>query len=535
MKKAQVILAGLLLVSLVFIYQTLGQESRVSANNTADPGTNVLYIPLDNRPVNYQNALELARLAGFNPVFPTQEQLAGNGELNTWLTGQIPHYGAAVLSLDMLLYGGLVDSRKHNLTMDEIAKRVNLIKSIKKDDHLVYAFISIMRAPMANTPHTMPDYYNTYGAKIFKYGQLMDKDRLGIIEPAEAKRLSELTSEIPGEYLKDFTARRDKNYQATVQVLKLVQQGYIDRLVISKDDTAPYGFTRMEAERLTRLVQRYNIAGKVEFLAGTDECGQLLLAAMANKLGAGVGDRALRVYVDYACRELAGDIPLYEDVPLQENILLHIKAIGAELTALPGKADLVLAVHNGPGSGEPQQQDAYEVTEARQQFIERIKNYNARGTSVAIADVNRPNMADAGFMQTLNTHYDLSQLAGYSGWNTAGNSVGLALSQGIIATGHTGAGDPGFAEKQRDIILKCLLEDWGYQAITRPVIREKVPVEQQTLMTDPQLEQQTTAEIARMLNDFADRNLREDFGNVEVTEVNLPWHRLFDIDFEVQT
>lgn len=535
MVKVRVILAGLLLISLVFTYQTLGQESRVSANNTADPGTNVLYIPLDNRPVNYQNAIELARLAGFNPVFPTQEQLTGNSKLSNWLAGQTHHQGAAVLSLDALLYGSLVESRKHNLAMDELANRVNLIKNIKNDDHLVYAFISVMRAPMANTPHTMPDYYNTYGAKIFKYGALMDKDRLGVIEPSEAKRLGELTNEIPEEYLKDFTTRRDKNYQATVQVLKLVQQGYIDRLVISKDDTAPYGFTRMEAEGLAKLVQQYNITGKVEFLAGTDECGQLLLAAMANKLGEGVGDRAPRVYVDYAYPALAGDIPLYEDIPLEQNILLHIKAIGAELTALPGKADLVLAVHNGPGPGGPQQQDAYEVTEARQQFIERIKNYNARGTPVAIADVNRPNMADAGFMQILNTHYDLSQLAGYSGWNTAGNSVGLALSQGIIATGHTGAGAPGFAEKQRDIILKCLLEDWGYQAITRPAIREKVPVEQQTLMADPQLEQQTTAEIAKMLNEFAERNLWGDFGNVEVKEVNLPWHRLFDIDFEVQT
>lgn len=535
MKKVWVILAGLLLVSLVFTHQTLGQESRVSANNAADTGTNVLYIPLDNRPVNYQNAIELARLAGFNPVSPPQEQLAGNGELSNWLAGEINHHGAAVLSLDALLYGGLVDSRKHNLTMDELTNRVNLIKSIKKDDHLVYAFISVMRAPMANTPHTMPDYYNTYGAKIFKYGQLMDKDRLGVINPAEAKRLSELTNEIPGEYLKDFTARRDKNYQATVQVLKLVQQGYIDRLLISKDDTAPYGFTRMEAEKLAKLVQQYNIAGKVEFLAGTDECGQLLLAAMANKLGAGVGDRALRVYVDYACPELAGDIPLYEDVPLQENILLHIKAIGAESTALTGEADLVLAVHNGPGPGDPQQHEAHEIIQAKQQFIERIKNYTTQGIPVAIADVNLPNLADAGFMQTLNTQYDLSQLAGYSGWNTAGNSVGLALSQGIIAAGSRDAGDPGFAEKQRDIILKCLLEDWGYQAVTRPVVKGKVPVEQQTLITDPQLEQQTTAEIAKMLNEFAERNLREDFGNVEVTEVNLPWHRLFDIDFEVQT
>jgi len=475
--------------------------------------TPVLYIPLDDRPVNYNNALALGDLAELNLACPSQAQLADNNKLNNWLTEKAPRNRAAVVSLDMLLYGGLVESRKHDLDMNELTNRVNAVKDIKNKDNPVYAFISVMRAPRANTPHTMPDYYAKYGVQIYKYGELLDKKGLGIIKPAEMQKLSELTKAIPGEYLKDFTDRRDKNYQATVQVLKLVQQGAIDRLIISKDDTAPYGFTRMEAERLAKLVQEYKITDKVQFLTGTDECSQVLLAAMANKLDG----RAPRVYMDYAYPSLAGNIPLYEDVPLQQNVTLHIKAIGATLVTQPDGADLILAVNNGPGKAET-------PSKARQDFIERIKSYTAKEIPVTIADVNYPNMADAAFLETLNKNYDLSQLAGYSGWNTAGNSVGIALSQGLISTGHSG---------QRSIILKSLIEDWGYQAVVRPVVKEKVPVEQQTLITDRKLEQQTTVEITKKLNDFALRNLREDFGKVEVTKVNLPWHRLFDIDFEV--
>jgi len=475
--------------------------------------TAVLYIPLDDRPVNYNNALALGNLTELNLACPSQAQLADNNKLNSWLTEKAPRNRAAVVSLDMLLYGGLVESRKHDLNMNELTNRVNAVKGIKNKDNSVYAFISVMRAPMANTPYTMPDYYAKYGAQIYKYGELLDKKGLGIIKPAEVQKLSELTKAIPGEYLKDFTARRDKNYQATVQVLKLVQQGNIDRLIISKDDTAPYGFTRMEAERLAKLVQQYKITDKVQFITGTDECGQVLLAAMANKLG----DRVPRVYVDYAYPSLAGNIPLYEDVPLQQNVTLHIKATGSTLATQPGGADLILAINNGPGKADT-------PSKARQDFVERIKNYSAKGTPVAIADVNYPNMADAAFLETLNKNYNLSQLAGYSGWNTAGNSVGLALSQGIISTGHP---------VQRSIVIKSLIEDWGYQAVVRPVVKEKVPAEQQTLITDRKLEEQTTAEIANQLNNFALRSLREDFGKVEVKKVNLPWHRLFDIDFEV--
>jgi len=506
LKRPWIIIVALILISLsaAFMYKS---------SSSGDSGPAVLYIPLDNRPVNYQNALALGELAGFNLACPAQEQLANHSQLNNWLAEEADRQQATVTSLDMLLYGGLVESRKHDLAMPELANRVNAIKTLKNGDKPVYAFISVMRAPMANTPHTMPDYYAKHGVQIYKYGELLDKKNLDIIKPAEVQKLSELTKAIPEAYLKDFTVRRDKNYQATEQVLKLVQQDYIDRLVISKDDTAPYGFTRRETERLDKLVQQYQIADKVQFITGTDECGQVLLAALANQLDGRVDDKAPQVYVDYAHPSLAGNIPLYEDVPLQQNVKLHIEATGAATAAQPNGADLILAVHNGPGQG--------------QDFIERINQYTAQGIPVTIADVNYPNMADTAFMATLNKSCDLSQLAGYSGWNTAGNSIGLALSQGLLSTTH-----PGHPE-QRDVLLKSLLEDWGYQAVVRPVIKEKVPVEQQTLLTDRELEEQITADITKRLNAFAQRNLREDFGDVEVTEVNLPWHRLFDVDFGV--
>ena len=55
----------------------------------------------------------------------------------------------AVLSLDTLLYGGLLPSRMHNESQEEILKRFELLKEIKQanDKIKIYAFQCIMRCP----------------------------------------------------------------------------------------------------------------------------------------------------------------------------------------------------------------------------------------------------------------------------------------------------------------------------------------------------------------------------------------------------
>lgn len=518
--------SGKALLRLTLLITAFALLAACTYSYSSEPGGHILYIPLDDRPVNYANAVELVGISGLQVKYPPVEQLKNEQELWGWIKTNSGGAAAAVISVDMLAYGGLVESRKHQLDLDELHARLNVIKELEISGP-VLAFVSIMRTPAANTQHTMPGYYSVYGAHIYKYGMLRDKINSGVGEPGDKEHLDRLIETIPGEYIEDFTARRDKNHRVTSEVLQLARQGFIDYLVVSSDDTSPYGFSRVEKQQLVDLAQRYGAADKVAFFPGTDECGMLLLAAAVNKLNS----RNPTVFVDYAEPPGAGTVQLYEDIPLDENVRRHILAAGAAPANSAAEADLVLAVNN---KGSEADEAAKPGASTHSDFVQRIKQYIDAGKPVTIADAKYPNGADPDFMRELNKAVYLPSLAGYSGWNTAGNSTGIALSQGLMYGPLVSSGLSGPDEKHRLVLLTRLVEDWGYQAEVRPEIKESVPPGQQQLFTDRELESEVTGTIEEGLNTFAGAHLA-DFGAVKVTGVKLPWHRLFDIELTVET
>lgn len=496
----------------------------------ASGGKRILYVPLDDRPVNYGNVIDLVALSGYELVYPGEERLASYQELKHWLKNNTPGTKAAVVSLDMLAYGGLVESRKHQYTADELYSRLSLIKEL--DVHgPVWAFVSIMRTPAANTQHTMPDYFAEYGAHIHKYGVLRDKLDSGAGEPGEKEHWDRLAQTIPAAYLEDFMHRRDTNHRVTCEILKLVQQGFINYLVISSDDTSPYGYSRMEKEKLITLAHRYGISDKVVFFPGTDECGMLLLAAAANH----INGKNTKVFVDYGQPKGANPVQPYEDIPLDENVRRHIIAAGAVPVESAVEAGLVLAVHNKAGVEEQVAQAEEDLNggdNTAPTLAMRIKDYIEAGKPVTVADVMYANGGDPVFLGELDEAIDLSRLAGYAGWNTAGNTIGMALGLGLMHNLDQGK-DMHFAEKHRDALLTRLVEDWGYQAVVRPEVKEQVPAEQRQLINNQALEDAVARSIEEKLNTFTGEHLT-DFGSVQVRDVKLPWHRLFDIEFTLK-
>ncbi len=502
-------------LAILFIYTSL--------TGRADDNKKILYMPLDDRPVNYSQITSFYNFPGIELVYPAPGELGAPGELARWLEKSAAETKAAVISIDMLVYGGLVASRQHHGDEALFAR----LETLKKAgiNQPVYAFVSVMRTPAENTPLTMPDYYEKYGALIHKYGVLRDKIESGLAEPGDIQKLQKLRELIPQEHLKDFISRREINHRVTMRALDLVQQGYIDFLIICKDDTAPYGFTRIEAGKLESKVRALGIEDKVLFLTGTDECGALLLAAATceiNRYRPGV-------YVDYAYPDGASMIYPYEDVPLSENIARHIEAAGASLTLDAGESDLVLAVNNLP----PKENTGAEAGQGYVGLAQRIKKYMEEGKPVAVADIKHPNGGDPAFLEALNPRVNLSTLAGYAGWNTAGNSIGLALAQGLNYNALAANNNREFLKKHRELLLTRLIEDWGYQAVVRPGMKTVVPADQWVLFTNRGLENKVTSQIEARLNDFASSNLAEDFGPVKITNVTLPWHRVFDVQFEI--
>jgi hypothetical protein len=195
----------------------------------------------------------------------------------------------------------------------------------------------------------------------------------------------------------------------------------------------------------------------------------------------------------------------------------------------PENADLALVV-SAPREATSDNQDNI-ITNDTAQIVQGLID---RDLPVAVADVARANGADLALMEELNIMGLLPGLAGYAGWNTAGNSIGTALAQGSIYAGLLELGL--LDEKQQQLHERCLLtryvDDWGYQAVVRAELM-KIHDLTTTTPLDPALEQQLAKEAGRMLKGFAAQNLEPSFGKVVPVEgVTFPWLRLFEVEFK---
>lgn len=88
----------------------------------------ILYVPQDNRPVDFAYTVGTAQDAGYTVITPPEKILSGAqfqgspDKLAEWVANNAGQADAMVLSVDSLVYGGLVDSRKHNLSMDTLVQ-----------------------------------------------------------------------------------------------------------------------------------------------------------------------------------------------------------------------------------------------------------------------------------------------------------------------------------------------------------------------------------------------------------------------------
>jgi hypothetical protein len=101
----------------------------------------ILYVPQDNRPVDFAYTVSTAEDAGYTVITPPDRYLSGSNfqgspdKLMEWVEENAGKADAMVLSVDSLVYGGLVDSRKHNLSMDTLLARLEKVENAaQKED-----------------------------------------------------------------------------------------------------------------------------------------------------------------------------------------------------------------------------------------------------------------------------------------------------------------------------------------------------------------------------------------------------------------
>lgn len=421
----------------------------------------ILLIPLDDRPPTLQFPVRMGEIGDAEIVTPPRQILgrfteAGKpDEIIKWLKTQNPKsFDAAIISIDMLAYGGLVASRVHGDTDAEHARaRIEILREIKKRHPKmpVYAQSVIMRLAPTGTGAN-----ESYRQKLADWAEVSP-----YTDTESKKRTTQLEKEIPTAALVDYRRARQRNLKINLKAIEMTRTGTIDYLILSQDDAKPRGIHVADREKLIAETKHLNLTEKIAIQPGADEVAMLLLARV-------ITDKYNfhpNIKVVYSSQELANRAMPYEDRALRETVSFHIKAVGAREVADEKQANLLFFIY--PSRFENNRAESFAAE------IEDVIKLNKR---VIVADIDSKGDvqgSDPAFTRELERRNLFPELSGYAAWNTAGNTIGTALPQGVI---FDTAQNKLMKSKERAtriwtaqnwFTLNRLLDDFYYHTLTR--------------------------------------------------------------------
>ncbi|MET3543430.1 hypothetical protein ABID47_000024 [Paenibacillus favisporus] len=499
----------------------------------------LVFVPLDERPCNYEFPYMLAQGTEFEMVRPPMDMMGlkkrpGDTErLWAWLEKEAADADGAIIAIDTLLYGGIIPSRLHYLKQLELANRVDRLRRLKaRNPNLrLFAFQLIMRCPQYSIADEEPDYYGDWGREIFRKGFISHRQELGLATAEESMELAEIDTRLPADVLQDYLDRRAVNIEAIGRVLDVIADGGIDFMIFPQDDSAPYGYTAKDQQKVRAQISELDVELRAYMYPGADEVGCTLLARMVNEIK---GSTPL-IYPRLAAVQGSFVTPLYEDRYFYETLKYQIMAAGGLIGSGCNESDLVLLV-NTPGETMVEavsQEHPFFGYDINRNIIELVEygDYVMRvhGKPAAVADVGYANGGDLKLVKLLRQKGMLFNLAGYAGWNTSSNSLGTVISQSMLYLHY------GRTQEHLDFLALRYAEDVCYCAGVRMELNAGL-VEQLGLSVF-ELDGQR-GEVSRLvkerLGEMLDQRINSDQGVVEITDCFMPWNRTFEVGLQAR-
>lgn len=519
-------------MTVLAVFMLLVPIASARHKNDKNEPVKILYVPHDNRPISDKQTAAVVAKLGYEVIVPPDEILGDRQNLGqpekiwSWLEQNVPQAQAAVISADSMLYGSLVGSRKHEYSEQAVAARIAKFSTLHKNNPKLplYVFGSIMRTPKNSeaSGHEEPAYYRSYGADIFRYTVLEDKAEVEGLSMREQKEMDFLQELIPENDLGDWLGRREKNFRANEKLIKLTQDNVFSYLVLGRDDNAPYSRTHLESRHLASSGSSMD-KNKFQAMAGIDETGLLLLTRAVNTLQ----NATPKVFIRYNWGRGEYTVPTYSDEKISDSLTSAIIAAKAEPVKRPAGADLVLTVNTNP-NGKTYEASArsnnIKAREGTKYFADIVSEYLANGYPVGIADIAYANGADNALLEELRKRQLLFKLKCYAGWNTATNSTGFALAEGLLASRMS-------AESVDDLLLTRYLDDWCYQANVRNTIaRQLTWLRGDGVYGSLDSKKDAVAQRSiKMIRQFVQDNLPP-LKTLEEIDITFPWNRLFEAD-----
>ncbi|KAH3767954.1 DUF4127 family protein [Pelomyxa schiedti] len=492
--------------------------------NTQAVGGSILYLPLDERYTTRNAFLNLAGLVPWEILTPPLELLPSlkvpppMEDLHAWVDQNMPYATAAIISSEMFIYGGLIQSRISNDTMETVENRLQKLLSYKTTYPKLELFLSavVMRIPDYNSDFEEPWYWEDYGELLFEFSYYTDK-YYHTHDPVDKALAEEAASEIPSNVMKEFLWRRSRNFNITKD---LIDDEYASNpcryIYITQDDNAEYGFNIEEANALRRMVAEDNLGDHVFIYPGADEVA-LTMLSMLSVFSSGISPTINLVFRDPTT---IYNIPNYE-------------AAGGTIVN-SSEPDIFMLVNNFS--------EDYQLEAPNQPFEGRsIDDYSlftpfllyGGDTVFGFADNRYSNGGDLvllDYLYAMHSDTDVALDMGrfcYAGWNTDGNTLGTVISNTIILSLFQSRDENTFFNTLR------ITEDEYYQADLRQSLEDYV-----NRMDDATCEDLTSdlpfyeefswkALAARM------RLIDSSLGAIawSLDSCYYPWNRTFEIGF----
>lgn len=439
----------------------------------------VLLVPLDSRPPCRQHVADLGRIGGFDVVLPPPEvmdyySLPGDTKgMRAWLLQEARPGDAVILSIDQLLYGGLLAAREKQAPEAEQAALVTFLRTFRAahPDVPVYAFSILPRL----TPQDTIDGYDERRALI-AYSRLVGKKAAGLA--IDEPELMRLRSKISDQSLETYEGHFRENAALNEKLVALTKDGTLTRLVLGQDDGEPYGIPNIEKFAIQQTIKDLGLTEKQVFLThGADEIAQTLLAAYACERAA----YHPRVFITATDPKAKTRIMPYMAVDCATVAEEKIRLLGGTVAADEPTADLTLflsANDSDEGSLDTRQAAVDFLTSRvpldNQTVVSRVA---PQGTAeapsnerppVALVDLSKHfDAAEPLLPLLLQADFPVTRLAAYAGWNTTSNAVGTALAAAAIREASARA--PLTNEEARALVAESarflenrVLEDYFY-------------------------------------------------------------------------
>ncbi|MBL8047736.1 MAG: DUF4127 family protein [Chthonomonas sp.] len=498
----------------------------------------ILLIPIDDRPATGQFAQMIGAIADVEVVLPPAKLLgrftsAGDSDaVLRWLETQDPkQFEAAIVSTDMLTYGGLIASRESASTYEQAIQRIRRFQSWRRGakDLRVFGFGALMRIAPTALERTRP-----WRDALAKLAVLRSK--LEVEPTVELKtEIERLKTRIPAQSLSAYYAARRRNHLVQRELCRQVAAGVYDYMIFGQDDAQPFGPQVSETVKLRQMVANLSVSSRTYFCEGIDQHANVLVSRAITQ-AANWSPKVRIVYSD-ASQILA--IPAYEQKGIYKSVEESIVASGGQVAKSGAPFDYSLYV-NVPNAS----------AENLSLFKGRLAQEVEQGFPVAVADTNlgKTGTGDPELFQFMLEQGRAQRLLGYAGWNTAGNTLGTTIpAASVYLTARQLDVDPAHREMARQtFLLHRLVNDFEFHRYTRPEAyrlrdlteqggaKEEVygyafDVINDFVRRDVTTRLQQTFQTYFRGNQFFAGSDRLEVSDLTDVDVNLPWPRAYEV------